>query len=100
MVATPKYTFPMDRAEKRRVLLDAVESIRDVLAAHADEAEEVRDLAPAAVEAMWQSGLWRLKLPAELGGAEADPVTQLEVIEAVTKIDTSAGWATRVWPWW
>ena len=52
MVATPKYTFPMDRAEKRRVLLDAVESIRDVLAAHADEAEEVRDLAPAAVEAL------------------------------------------------
>ena len=39
MVATPKYTYPIDRAAKRQVLLDAVESIRDVIAAHADEAE-------------------------------------------------------------
>jgi len=96
MVATPKRAYPKDRAEKRRVLLDAVEGIREVLAAHADEAEELRTLAPAAVEAFMQSGLWCLKLPAELGGAEADPVTQLEVIEAVTKIDTSAGWATMI----
>jgi alkylation response protein AidB-like acyl-CoA dehydrogenase len=88
--------FPADRAEKRRVLLDAVESIRDVLAAHADESEALGTLAPACVEAMSSSGLWRLKLPAELGGAEADPITQMDVIEAVTKIDTSAGWATMI----
>ena len=38
------------------------------------------------------SGLFALKLPAVLGGAGADPVTQVEVIEAVSYIDPSTGW--------
>ena len=66
--------FPADRAAKRDALLAAVESVRDV------------------VEAMQDAGLFRLKLPAELGGAEADPVTQIDVIEAMTRIYPSAGW--------
>ena len=37
-----------------------------------------------------------LKLPAAFGGAEADPVTQLKVIEALTRIDPSAGWCTMI----
>jgi len=33
-----------------------------------------------------------LKLPAELGGFEADPMLQVEVIEAVSRIHPTAGW--------
>jgi len=88
--------FPADRAEKRRALLEAVESVADTLRAGADEAEALTTLPQATVEALSASGLWALKLPAELGGAEADPVTQLEVIEAVTYIDTSAGWSVMI----
>ena len=84
--------FPADRAAKRDALLAAVESVRDVVEAGTDYAEEHGTLALNVVEAMQDAGLFRLKLPAELGGAEADPVTQIDVIEAMTRIYPSAGW--------
>ncbi len=77
-------------------LLDAVAKIRDVLTATADESERAATLAPAAVAALEDTGLLRLKLPAALGGAEADPVTQIDVIEAVSAIDATAGWCLMV----
>ena len=50
----------------------------------------------ATVRALCDSGLLALKVPESLGGAEADPVTQLEVLEALTHIDASAGWCLMV----
>ena len=88
--------FPEDRCEKRRLLLDLVEAVRDTVAASADESERLGTLAPAAVEAIRDAGLFALKLPQSLGGAEADPVTQIEVIEALAYIDASAGWCLMI----
>ncbi len=88
--------FPTDRQAKRRALLQAVDNVRDTLAAHADETEALRTLAPASVAALRESGLFTLKMPAVLGGAEADPVTQVEVIEAVSYIDPSTGWSLMI----
>ena len=58
--------------------------VREVLEAGADQSEEEGTLPQDSVDALYESGLFGLKLPAELGGAEADPVTQLEVIEALS----------------
>jgi indole-3-acetate monooxygenase len=88
--------FPTERGAKRAFLLAAVERIRDVVAAGAEEAERLRTLPAATVRALAESGLLALKIPASLGGAEADPVTQLEVLEALTHIDASAGWCLMV----
>lgn len=88
--------FPTDREEKRQVLLAAVERVRDTLLAGADEAEANATLPPATVQALDDAGLLALKLPAVLGGAEADLVTQLEILEEVTYLDTSAGWCTLI----
>jgi alkylation response protein AidB-like acyl-CoA dehydrogenase len=85
-----------DRAATRGALLDAVERIRPTVAAGADEAERLRTLPPATVAALRDTGLLGLKLPAVLGGAEADPVTQIDVIEALTTVDASAGWCLMV----
>ena len=80
----------------RQKLLAAVASVADVLTASAPESERLRTLAPAAVSALEDAGLLALKLPAALGGAEADPVTQIDVIEAVSALDASAGWCLMV----
>jgi indole-3-acetate monooxygenase len=88
--------FPEDQAEKRTALLKAVENVRETLTAYAGEAEQLATLPSASVQALRAAGLFTLKLPAELGGAEADPVTQLEVLEALAYIDASAGWCTMI----
>ena len=88
--------FPTDRQEKRQALLDAVESVRETVSACVDESERLGTLAPAAVEAMRDSGLFTLKLPHSLGGAEADPVTQMEIIEELAHIDAAAGWCLMI----
>ena len=85
-----------DRADTRRVLLDAVDRVRATVAAGADEAERLRTLPVTTVAALRETGLLGLKLPSVLGGAEADPVTQIDVIEALTTIDASAGWCLMV----
>lgn len=89
-------SFPRERAPRRAALLAAVERMRDVLVAGAEEAERLRTLPPATVQAFRDSGLLGLKVPEVLGGIEADPVTQLEVLEAVTRLDASAGWCLMV----
>lgn len=43
------------------------------------------------VTVLREVGLLKMKLPAELGGAEADPAAQLALIEAVTQTNPSAG---------
>lgn len=83
-------------SEDRQRLLEAVEKVRDVLAASAAASEHAATLAPAAVAALEETGLFTLKLPAALGGAEANPVTQIEIIEAVSAIDAAAGWCLMV----
>ncbi|MGH8007132.1 MAG: hypothetical protein ACREQ3_08990, partial [Candidatus Binatia bacterium] len=91
---TPR--FPGERQEKRQALLHAVDSVRDILAAGLPEGEELRTLPPASVAALRDSGLFLLKTPTVLSGAEADPVTQLDVIEAVSYIDPAAGWCLSI----
>ena len=89
--------FPTDRRRKARCSAERRRrGTRCVLEAGADEAESLRTLPMSTVNALYDSGLLWLKLPAEFGGAEADLVTQLEVLEAISNIDTSAGWCTMI----
>ena len=88
--------FPIEPTAKRTALLAAVDAIRETVISHADEAEAQATLPPATVDALVGSGLLMLKLPEVLGGAEADPTTQFEVIEALSAIDPSAGWCLMI----
>ena len=89
-------TFSEQREAKRQALLDAVESLRDVFLAGADEAEANGTLPQATVDAIYDTGLFSFKTPQVLGGAEADPMIQLDVIEAASRIEPSAGWCVMI----
>src|SRR5580692_5816623 len=88
--------FPEDRLAKRKLLLDGVDSIAETLRAAAPKSEELGTLAPEAVSALRDTGMFRLKLAAVMGGAEADPVTEMLVLEGLAYNDFTSGWCTMV----
>ena len=88
--------FPEQREAKRQALLDAVESLRGVFLDGADEAEAMGTLPQATVDAIYESGLFSFKTAQVLGGAEADAMIQLDVIEAAARIEPSAGWCLMI----
>jgi alkylation response protein AidB-like acyl-CoA dehydrogenase len=88
--------LPNDRALKRKALLEAVDKIAPVLRAAGAKSEELGTLAPEAVAALRTAGIFKLKLCTEMGGAEADPVTEMLVLERLAYNDLTSGWCTMV----
>ena len=89
-------SFPEQPQEKRQSLLETVEGLRNVFEIGADEAELSGTLPASTVNAIYESGLFSFKTPRILGGAEADAMTQLDVIEAASRIDPAAGWCLMI----
>ncbi|MBT3883906.1 MAG: hypothetical protein HOF70_03915 [Rhodospirillaceae bacterium] len=88
--------FPKDTLAKRAFLLKAVRDICETIRASGVKSEELATLAPESVTALRESGIFRLKLPAELGGAEADHLTEMLVLEELAYHDFTSGWCTMV----
>jgi len=88
--------FPAESSAKRKFLLDAVERIGPTLQASGGKSEELGTLAPEAVQALRDAGIFRLKLPAVVGGAEADPLTEMMVLEGIAYYDLTSAWCTMV----
>lgn len=72
-----------------RELADEVAIVFD---AEADRTEEGRTLSPKAVEATRDAGLFWMAVPTSLGGLGLDVVSLIEVVEALSRADGSAGW--------
>jgi indole-3-acetate monooxygenase len=88
--------FPKEHDAKQKFLLEQVERIGPILQASGAKSEELGTLAPEAVEALRDAGLFRLKLAATAGGAEADPLTEMLVLEELAYHDLTSGWCTMV----
>jgi alkylation response protein AidB-like acyl-CoA dehydrogenase len=89
-------TAEAPRIPERESLLKAVDEIAPVIAAGAERSEELRHLPPESVEALDGANLLRCMQPRELGGFEADPLTQHEVIDALAYVDPSAAWCAFI----
>jgi alkylation response protein AidB-like acyl-CoA dehydrogenase len=80
----------------RDELLATVARVRPQVERASLESETLRTLPPSSVDALTASGLLRIKLPAALGGHEADLLTQYEVLEAMAYADAAAGWCLMI----
>lgn len=77
-------------------LVAAARSLRPLVAARAAGAEAAVAPDPDVVRAMADAGLFRLCVPASLGGAETDPLTTIDAIEAIASADGAAGWVLMI----
>lgn len=77
-------------------LLARAESTRPVLEACVEEGEQTRSLPLSAVKELEAAGLLKMKAPKELGGFEAPPSVQFQVLGRLAEINTAAAWCTMV----
>lgn len=67
-------------------------ALAPLVQANADAAESQRHLPASVAQAFAREGLYRIAAPESCGGENADPVTQIRTIEAISRADGSAGW--------
>jgi indole-3-acetate monooxygenase len=89
--------------QDREQVLGKARGLGPLIREHADQAEQLRRLAPEVVAGLRQAGLFRLLLPRSLGGLELDPATCALVVEEIAGFDSAAGWALQAGnegAWW
>ena len=69
-----------------------VQALGPLIDAAVDEIDARRDLPPALFAALRERGMFRLAQPVEYGGAELDPPSLVQVIEAIARHDASTAW--------
>lgn len=74
------------------VFLERISAIAPLIRDHVEWSQRERRLAPAVVEAFHDAGLFRLLIPREFGGEGIQEHEVLPMVEAVSRIDASAGW--------
>jgi alkylation response protein AidB-like acyl-CoA dehydrogenase len=82
----------MTHAVTHEDLLERVQQLAPVIQEHADRGEQERHLADPVVAAIQEAGLYRMLVPRALGGLQVDPLTFYQVVEALARVDGSAGW--------
>jgi alkylation response protein AidB-like acyl-CoA dehydrogenase len=76
--------------------LDAAHEVGAVAAAHVEDSDAARCLAPPVVEAIEAAGFNALLAPTAMGGQAAHPRSIVEVVEAISAHDASAGWCASI----
>ena len=73
-------------------LVQATTALRPVIRSSHEEIERDQRLPKALVEQVHAAGFYRLLIPRELGGLQADPLTYLRVVELLSEGAGSVGW--------
>ena len=74
-------------------LIQVARELRPLIESQADETERQCTMTPTVVDAIENSGLFRLSIPKEIGGLEANVDTIMGVCEAISFADGATGWA-------
>jgi alkylation response protein AidB-like acyl-CoA dehydrogenase len=70
--------------------------ITPLLREHAADVEAARRLTPPVIAALRESGVFRMSMPRAWGGPEVDLLTQLRILEVLSRADASAGWCAMI----
>jgi alkylation response protein AidB-like acyl-CoA dehydrogenase len=73
-------------------LTERARALAPLIRAHADESERLRRLASPIVDALHETGIFRMMLPEVLGGSGLNAVEAAPIIEEIACSDGSAGW--------
>ncbi|MGH2583354.1 MAG: acyl-CoA dehydrogenase family protein [Dehalococcoidia bacterium] len=71
---------------------EIIARVEPILRAYAPAAEAERRLAPEAMTALIDAGVFRTWVPRAYGGLEMDPISALKMFEELSRIDSAAGW--------
>lgn len=88
MVSRPLPSTPTES----RSLVDEIKALEPQIQAAAESIEANRCLPDDLVQALRATGLFRASWPRSMGGLEIDPITQIEALEELSRIDGSVGW--------
>lgn len=76
--------------------LDAAEGFQEAVAKRANEFEQARCFPDDLAQSFARAGLFRLLVPAALGGLQSDPLEFVSTIEAMSRADGAAGWVLMI----
>lgn len=74
----------------------AARAIAPLATEHAAAAERERRLSPPVVDALADAGLFRMLVPASLGGGEVAPADLVDAVAQLARGDGAAGWCVAV----
>src|SRR5215469_16895910 len=74
-------------------LVAAARHLGAIIRDRRDEGERERRLPATVLSAMHDARLFRMYVPIEYGGLETDPITSMQVVEAVAEADAAAAWS-------
>lgn len=77
-------------------LCESIEKLRPLIIEHAAAAEREKRLATPVLEALRDSGFFRMFRPKARGGLELSPSDEFRVIEALARIDSAAAWNVQI----
>src|SRR5262245_33238084 len=91
--ARPGTIQPMSATESRaRALLDAARELAPAIRDAALQIEESRELPKPLFKAMADAGLFHMMVPHQLGGAELDMPSYIQIVEEIARADASTAW--------
>jgi alkylation response protein AidB-like acyl-CoA dehydrogenase len=74
----------------------AVGSLVDLIRTECVDLDSTGVIPTSVIRAIQDAGVFQLMAPTEIGGAEVDPVTFLQVVEAASHADGSVGWCVLI----
>jgi indole-3-acetate monooxygenase len=77
-------------------LLAGVLSLEPLVKELRDRMEAERAMPAPLLRAMKEAGVFRMAVPREYGGGEFDPMTQVRVVEELSRMEGSVGWLAMI----